>query len=213
MEFRWMGKLGLFVLLCLAVAEGQKPANHSDISVMLLNKAGLSQAVVREAEREASRIFHAAGVEISWNECSTTHQCHHVPELHEFVVSIVGDGKGCSAGAYGVAFLDPAGLGKYADVFYRRIEREVQVNDENPGRLMGAVVAHELGHLVMGSNLHSVTGIMLAAWGEKTMRTVEMGGLLFTDPEVALIRAKTLTGRGIWRTTEFTLVQNLSPKP
>jgi len=205
--------VGIVVLLCVSAAIAQDATLNGSITVMLLNKAGASRAVLHKAEGEVSRIFRAAGVDITWNECWVTHGCHHILAADEFVLNVIPEGKGCSDGAFGVAFLDPAGNGRYADVFYRKIKEEAEGGGPDPGRMLGAVAAHELGHLVLGSNSHRPRGIMMPVWNETTLRMIGIGGLSFTNAEVALMRAKTRMGRGIRPTTEFTLVQELGSKP
>jgi hypothetical protein len=207
-------KLLTFVALCVAVAAAEpRPSGNLGITVMLANKAGVSHQILRQAEMEASRIFRAAGIDISWNDCSSTHQCHHAPSAHEFVVSIVAEGRTSSDLVYGVAFLDEAGMGKYADVFFRRIQSEGREDDENVSKLLGTVVAHELGHLLLGSHGHSQGGVMTPVWGQGTLHNLRMGSLLFTPPQALLMKAKIGSGQGIRPTTEFTLVRNLPLAP
>jgi len=208
---KWVA--AVFVLFCVGAGFGKKQSANSGITVMLQNRAGVPQELLRRAEGEASRIFGVAGIGVSWNDCSSTHDCHHAPGPNEFVLSIVADGKGCSDQAYGVAFLDPDGNGKYADVFFKRIEREESLGGANLSRLLGAVAAHELGHLLLGSNAHSYAGIMSPIWGENILHSAEMGSLLFVHVQVALMRAKTRSGSDIRPTTEFTLVRGLGQKP
>lgn len=205
--------VGIIVLLCVNAGLAQEATLNGSFTVMLLNKAGASRTVLRKAEGEASRIFRAAGIDINWNECWVTHDCHHAPGIDEFVLNIIPEGKGSSDEAFGVAFLDAAGNGKYADVFYRKIADEVEVGGQDPARLLGAIAAHELGHLVLGSNSHRPRGIMMPVWNENTVKMIGVGRLSFTNAEVALIRAKTRLGQGIRPTTEFTLVQELGPTP
>ncbi len=205
--------VGIIVLLCARLGIAQDAIVQGKLTVMLINRTGASLAILRKAEGEASRIFRSAGLDISWNECWVTHSCNHTPAADEFVLNVIPEGKGCSDGAFGVAFLDPTGNGKYADVFYKRILEDEETNGEDPGRVLGAVAAHELGHLILGSNSHNLVGVMQPAWDRNTIRMIGRGRLLFTHPEVALMRAKTLTGRGIQPTTEFTLVQELGSKP
>ena len=65
---------------------------------------------------------------------------------------------------FGVAFLSDEGTGCYSDVFYDRAmelhaDWHVGLSD-----ILGSVMAHELGHLLLGSNSHSPAGVMRAHW-------------------------------------------------
>ena len=69
---------------------------------------------------------------------------------------------------FGVAFLSDEGTGCYSDVFYERAlelhaDWNVALSD-----ILENVMAHELGHLLLGSNSHSAAGIMRAQWQEKS---------------------------------------------
>ena len=61
---------------------------------------------------------------------------------------IVPTGKTSSDLVFGLAFLDERGVGKYSDVFLDRIEEACAESGADLSRLLGAVAAHELGHLL-----------------------------------------------------------------
>jgi hypothetical protein len=210
-------KLLMTVLLCAIVASGACAESNGNqaVTVLLQNSAGVPRPILSRAEMEASRIFRAAGVEIAWNDCSATHDCHHTPGPNEFIVSIVRDGHTSSDLVYGVAFLDETGQGKYADIFFRRIAESSGVAEANVARLLGTVTAHELGHLLLGLRGHTSGGLMTPVWKENTLQSVQMGSLLFTGTQASRIKARigscsAIQARG---TTEFTLVHNLPLKP
>jgi hypothetical protein len=88
-----------------------------------------------------------------------------------------------------MAFLGPAGEGKYSDVFFRRIEAAC-ANRGSVARLLGTIAAHELGHLILGSHAHTYEGVMSAVWKDSVIRRMEMGSLLFTREQSGAIRAR-----------------------
>ena len=84
---------------------------------------------------------------------------------------------------FGVAFLSADGEGCYSDVFY---DRAMQLHADWKVRLadiLGNVMAHELGHLLLGSNSHSGFGIMRAHWRSEELRRLSRDGLWFTNEE------------------------------
>ncbi len=206
-------KIVAFVLLSGSLALAAPAEADTSVTVRLLNRAGVPRHMLETAEAEAARIFRAAGINIIWNDCSVTHQCQKAPGPQELVLSIVNEGRTSSDLAYGVAFLDPDGNGKYADVFFRRVEATYRVEYGNVARLLGTVAAHELGHLLLGAHGHSSNGVMLPSWRSKTLRDVGTGSLLFTSAEATRMRTRISSGSGIRATTEFTLVRGLGEKP
>jgi hypothetical protein len=54
-------------------------------------------------------------------------------------------------------------------------------------------MAHELGHLLLGSNSHSPTGLVRADWRTKELTDMEQGGLGFGDEQAQRMKAKLAT--------------------
>lgn len=83
--------------------------------------------------------------------------------------------------AYGAAFLGKDGSGEYADVFFDSVQR---LHDEDTqvsqAQILGYVMAHELGHLLLGSNAHSKLGVMRPHWSKAELQSISMGRLSFT---------------------------------
>jgi hypothetical protein len=104
-------------------------------------------------------------------------------ESRRGLVTIAARSMQPTGDVFGVAFLDENGEGKYADVFFDNINTLHRDTGANLGRLLGAVAAHEIGHL--GFKSHSMWGIMSAHWQQDHLRSLERGALLFT-PEQAL---------------------------
>jgi len=91
---------------------------------------------------------------------------------------------------FGVAFLSREGTGCYTDVFF---DQALALHaDSNVGLadILGNVVAHELGHLLLGSNSHAVAGIMRVRWQGEELRRLARGGLLFTPEQGERMRGK-----------------------
>jgi len=56
--------------------------------------------------------------------------------------------------------------------------------------ILGNVMAHELGHLLLGSNSHALSGIMKARWENEELERIAKGGLFFTIEQAELIRER-----------------------
>jgi hypothetical protein len=157
----------------------------SRITVLVNDSASVKAGVLKRAETEASRLFRPARIEIRWVRCGETAACRRPPRADEFVLHIVPNGKTHGDFVFGEAFLGPDGRGKYVDVFFDRV-REIQ--DINTGALLGAVAAHELGHLLLGSGAHSLTGLMVPIWRAESLRKIGIGNLAFTTEQKLSMR-------------------------
>jgi hypothetical protein len=172
-----------------------KPAIDRQITVLVFDHDRLAQLVDGEAEREARKIFKRARLDIRWRNCSVPLEtrdpdCRKIPGPDQFVVTIVARSKQPTGDVFGVAFLDENGQGKYADVFFDRVNTLHRDAGANLGRLLGAVVAHEIGHL-LGFKSHSMWGIMSAHWEQDHLRRLERGALLFTPEQALRMQAQT----------------------
>ena len=179
------GKLGTAtasILLCASLA-GAQSDDRGRVKVMVLDSVGLSPTILHRTETEATRIFAEANVQVQWINClkkSESEDCHHSLRTDEFMLHIVHHGKTKTDLVFGEAFLGEDGTGKYADVFFDRIEAACTPPELDTSQLLAAVAAHEVGHLLLGSRAHSSSGIMQPVWEKECLRKVWMGSLLFT---------------------------------
>ena len=67
--------------------------------------------------------------------------------------------------AYGVTYVvRETNRGWLATVFSDRIDQAASRVGVEPGTLLGRVMAHEVGHLLLGSGYHGEAGLMRAEW-------------------------------------------------
>jgi hypothetical protein len=65
-------------------------------------------------------------------------------------------------------------------------------NKDDTALVLGCVIAHELGHLLLGAHAHSMGGIMQAQWGIEQTQHALMSQLSFLPEEVRLMHANTV---------------------
>ncbi len=91
---------------------------------------------------------------------------------------------GLVAHEFGRAWLPTdGGFGQVAAVYgdrARKIEKEINSPE---GTLLGHLVAHELGHLLLGAGSHAPTGIMHIPWYLRELELTRQGTLHFTPFE------------------------------
>jgi len=57
-------------------------------------------------------------------------------------------------------------------------------------QVLGAAIAHEIGHLFLGPNSHSPVGIMRAGWDEGDLKRASQDNLTFTADQAKHIRTE-----------------------
>jgi hypothetical protein len=163
--------------------------------VFVYNHASVSNQIVSGAEKEASRVFRGLSLEVTWINCLTRHPDAttrlELMSTTGLFIGIVPRAVKLSDAVFGVAFLGSDGKGRYADVFFESVRRlGAEEADVGEARVLAYVMAHEIGHLLLGSNAHSEVGIMKPRWSAIELRKIEMGKLAFTPIECEKIHRR-----------------------
>jgi hypothetical protein len=167
------------------------------VTVALYDDVQLSDEVLTQAREEASRIFHKARVTTLWITCKSSKRdaapdprCQDQPGLKHIALRVVPHSWKSRDSIFGVAFLSERGTGAYGDVFYDSVEKLRRDWKVSLPRVLGHVMAHELGHLLLGSNAHSRDGIMQPSWHGDELRRASMGVLLFSAEQARAMRKR-----------------------
>src|ERR1700730_17683969 len=182
----------------LSAATASRPAfSTNSVYVSVFNDAGAPAGVLLQAENIATGIFEQAGVHVKWINCPFVATdlpdaaiCRKAIFPTYFQQRIVLPHPGLSESSFGVSYLSSEGIGCYSYGFYQRVAEQQRINEQNAAVLLGHVMAHELAHLLLGTNSHSASGIMRAHSHAQELASANRGELLFT-PE----QSRTMTER------------------
>jgi hypothetical protein len=171
----------------------------SGITVLVYNYASVAPEVLAQTEAEAARIFQGE-VNILWLDCPLTlKDADQVPACQGplgptiLMVRILPQS---AAGrlrperdSFGFAmFSEDGSFGVVANVFPHDAEQLAQRRGLRPAVILGHVLAHETGHLLLGADSHSVSGIMHVPWRVKDLEIMAEGRMLFTPGEARRMR-------------------------
>jgi hypothetical protein len=81
---------------------------------------------------------------------------------------------------------------KYASVFRDHVLAATRTGRYSEGTLMGYAIAHELGHLLLGTSGHTRYGLMAGHWRNSELDRTEAGLLQFSPAESARLRKESL---------------------
>lgn len=59
----------------------------------------------------------------------------------------------------------------------------------NLPRVLGYTIAHEIGHVLLGANSHTATGLMQPVWNAQALAAMAKGWLRFTPRQARQVRA------------------------
>ena len=185
------GILG-FIFPRAAMAGGGDP--FPTVMIRVYNYSQASPRVLTRAEREAGRILDAAGLRTVWLQCpvgpSTVTPkglCEKELEATDVRLRVLAapTENGFQDTVFGFT-VHPAFATVYYDYAMRHAKGD-RIESETP-IILGCVIAHELGHLLLGADGHSRAGIMQPRWEPDQVRQLMMGSLLFTAAQAKLMR-------------------------
>lgn len=176
------------------------------VTVRVYNYADASDRMVSRAPNEPGRIIGASGVAVAWLDC--------LAPQGELQLAAEQTGQNCAGLVCGATLVlrifprsTPANAAfrdtmfGYADgsalasVFYGRVEdlgRDVDRDETEIPVILSHAMAHEIGHLLLGSASHSKTGIMCGQWDRNYLRRALMGRQVFSPGQVEHIQAEVL---------------------
>lgn len=179
-------------------------AEEPEITVHLYDQAGVPERTLRQAVMATTRIFAEAGVRLRW-----VPQAPPVarpgegllfrPSSSPVEVSIRLLPKRLSdlmvrRGSPKLGLTYDEGKKAYrflATVFFDRVESAAAaLYDVAAPDLLGHVMAHELGHILLGPDAHARGTIMACPWDSGDFRLLRRGQLRFTLEQAAILQGQ-----------------------
>jgi hypothetical protein len=205
-KVRFVALLGLVGIAGLASPGMAFPAENDaspTITVQIYNYSLASPTVLVMAKREAGRILRMAGLRAVWLECPVgpftpgpQGHCEKAPEATDLRLRVLGAPLTNKFQDTVFGFTVHPVL---ASVYYEYAARRAKSDnaDFEAPIILGCAIAHELGHLLLGSNSHSDAGIMQPRWEPYQFKQLMMGTLLFTTAQSKLMREQAKTRMGL----------------
>jgi hypothetical protein len=190
--------LALALWAVLATTSAQSSSSPS-LTVRVYNHARVSDEIVADAEQTAGRILRKAEIGTAWIAClgeeaERHHGCRKevgTADVMLLVVSRWTMDHVVGREAFGLAL--PSGdeaLFGQASAFHHCVEEAVRRDGSiHPARLLGHVIAHEIGHLLLGPGAHTLCGIMCPSWRKEDLQEMAAGTLLFFPSQARVMQA------------------------
>ena len=172
-----------------------------EMTISVHDYADVPSKLLSAAEEQAREIYHRAGLETVWLNCSPKlekiepESCHFSDTTH-LTLKISPHALNAQVrdriDVLGTAYPDEKGVGYFAYVFYDRVQ-ELAERQRLGHALLADVMAHEIGHLLLGSNSHSLSGIMCAHWNYDQLRNIAEGVMSFIPSQSKMMRERLRT--------------------
>ena len=163
------------------------------VSVLVYNYAAVPDSTLDSSENQASNIFDQAGIVLRWTHCPTSENeienlqsCAQHADPQTLFLRILPQSMAeqlrRSPDKFGLA------LEFHAFVFHHRVRQWAEDGHFPESVILAAVIAHELGHLLLAEQSHFPTGIMRATLAETDFKLARKGWLTFTPQQAQRIR-------------------------
>ena len=195
---------------------------HTALVALLLTARLYSMVDLPAGDRAAAtmvagNILRSAGIGMLWTDCNpqqsahspaTNQVCLTPPRSDEVMVRVVAapaspDGsQKAGLDTLGDAYVDTAAAsGSLATVYVDRVSLMARRAGIDAGTLLGRVMAHEIGHLLLGTAIHRASGLMRAEWSAALLQRRIANDWRLSRPDAAqaragMLRRATLAGYG-----------------
>jgi|HubBroStandDraft_6_1064221.scaffolds.fasta_scaffold463570_1 hypothetical protein len=159
------------------------------LTVSVFNDAGVDPSVLSPAQTRATDILRHSGISLTWLDCGSpasrilASNCSSISYPAHLSVRVVPKVSPMKGDIFGQSFQDASGEGNYVLVYYPGIKAFRAATTVPTGELLGCVIAHELGHLLLGTASHSSAGLMSAVWQDPQLQQATRGNLFFSSDE------------------------------
>ena len=177
----------------------------------LYNLAAISSSTLDRAMQDAARVLATAGINtVCWHvlpDAPEAHTLHTSPpptwrknrqaDSRSYLVTVIVPYVPVDyfPDALGYALPD-AEVGVSAMIFFDRIEQFRASGEVDLPTLLGHAMAHEIGHVLLGTTEHSTAGIMKARWSKADFQGAGLKVMNFTTMQREEIsRHRTLVAR------------------
>jgi hypothetical protein len=186
----------------MTASSGREAAASVNLSISIFNEAKVADSVLFRGEARARQILAQAGIRVTWLTCGSrlagedesenrnVNPCLGMTFPEHLSVRVMTRPLAATEDTFGQSFLDEAGQGCYADVYHGNFALLSSRALLSDAEILGHVIAHEVGHLLLGANSHSAVGVMRAHWDREELEQASRGSLRFTPAQATMMRER-----------------------
>jgi hypothetical protein len=134
--------------------------------VRVYDNVGIAAKEMESALAAAHAVLADAGIAVTWRECPRE-ACQDLGPLApaEIVVRVIAAPPASLPDSLGFSLVDvERRAGTLATVFTDRVDALSALAGTASGQLLGRAMAHEIGHLLLGTTHHADRGLMRGLW-------------------------------------------------
>jgi hypothetical protein len=201
---------GVVLTATVFALSGRAAVIPDGVIIRVYDNAGVLAGDRARAISRAREILTRAELDVEFRDCVSRTQlpaaCATPPAPGELIVRLARGAKRPDPSrrhdsadvsrALGHSMIDTAtGTGTLATIFIDRIEAMARQARTDRLAIVGRVMAHEIGHLLLGTNAHSKTGLMREIWTLAELTRNQAQDWMFSDAQSDRLREARLLGR------------------
>jgi hypothetical protein len=200
---------GILANVCMSTATLADSIESKPVLVFrIVNSAQVSEEVLNQAQQHAEKIYRKSGIRIEWltgNEIPETLVSTRRLLLR---IHLVNDDVARRLrrpdNEAGFAISNDGQGARCAYVFVDRAEQQAEMvarlkslkKERADALILGYVIAHEAGHLMLAHDSHTITGIMRARMDMSSLELAIQGRLMFQPEQSKSIQATLMAQSG-----------------
>ena len=190
-----------FLILTLSIsALGAEPARIAAdpaLTIRIYDYADTDARLLDRALKQTADILDQAGISPVWEGCSPRDADSSAgcstgsgPNVIQFRIHPSEMAKKLTKRSVEFGYSLPLenGHGIIGGVYLERTLREAGEIGLDAHVMLGHTIAHEIGHLLLGTNSHARRGIMSPTWTKREVRLAQTGVFNFTKDQARRIR-------------------------
>jgi len=187
--------------LCAHPGRAARGMERLSFRVRVYNNEGVPEGSLTAAQKTADAVLEKAGLQAIWQDCTVGNPsrdssgCDMHPTYVDLVLYLVARLEAhapyVNRSALGYSIIpDDGEPATTAYVCFHRVRslRSMFSMEE----LLGLSIAHEIVHLLLGTNLHSHSGLMKARWPKKDLEAKHWEEFALTSDEARRLHAAVL---------------------
>jgi hypothetical protein len=182
------------VALIMLGIDSPQLAQHQQVAVVVHNRARVSDTIMLEARSIVQSVYAQAGVQLEWFSATPTSHMSFVGQRVHIIILTEDVAAKVRYSADAVGFT-PGRTGHHGNLAYileHRVRLIAQGYRILPGVVLGAAMAHEIGHMLLQGG-HTATGLMRAEFNQADLRRIMSGQLRLSLAEAANLRSRLMT--------------------
>jgi Zn-dependent protease with chaperone function len=154
------------------------------LAIVIYHADAVPAPALLRAQTLAGAILRQAGIVVTWRVAGPSDLTPAPDEIPVHLLPSRPPNHSSDAGGYAVL----AGDNSYAGISCPAVQASAAALESPEAIVLGAVMAHELGHILLRSRDHAANGVMVIRLGAREIQSAARGELQFLQSEARRMR-------------------------